>query len=418
MWGCKKIFFLFVALLPSVPGYSQQIRVSSVRYVAESSQSKIILDVTESPKHRVFVLDNPSRLVIDVKNAQAARALAQPSASHPLFAHVRTAAKNESDFRIVVDLKQTVTAKSHKLVTNNSDSRRLIVNLLNKRTSAASAKGKRAPEIRNHDHASGQINALDPNRSATIKPNSKSKHASKKKHRFIVAIDAGHGGDDPGAKGSNGTLEKHVTFAIAEKLQALINGQPGMKAKMVRKGDYYVGLRERMNIARLARADLFISIHADAYHNRDVKGASVYTLSRDGASDEAARWLANTENAKERVGGVDLEDKDEVLASVILDLSQTATQQASVNLANKVLKNFQHISELHYSSVQKAEFAVLKSPDIPSILVETAYISNPSDELNLMSDRYQTKMANAIFKGILNYFEQMKPAETDRMAKL
>ena len=420
MWGCKKIFFLFVVLSLSVPGHTQQIRVGSVRYVAEASQSKIVLDVTEFPKHRVFVLDNPSRLVIDVKNAKAARALGQPSASHPLFAHVRTAAKNESDFRIVIDLKQPVTAKSHKLATNNSDNRHLIVNLLSKHTSAASDKGKRAPEKRTYAQASSQAIAADgPIETTTITSNSKSKHAANKKQRpFIIAIDAGHGGDDPGAKGPNGTLEKQVTFAIAKKLQALINGQLGMKAKLVRKGDYYVGLRERMNIARLARADLFISIHADAYHNPDAKGASVYTLSRNGASNEAARWLANTENAKERVGGVNLDDKDEEVATVLLDLSQAATQQASVIFASNVLKNFHNIGDLHYNTVQKAEFAVLKSPDIPSILVETAYISNPSDELNLMSNRYQTKMAHAIFKGVVNYFEQMEPAETDRMAKL
>ena len=191
-----------------------------------------------------------------------------------------------------------------------------------------------------------------------------------------------------------------------------------MKGKLVRKGDYYVGLRERMKIARKAGADMFISIHADAVNNPDVRGASVYTLSRNGASNEAARWLANSENAKERVGGVNLDDKDEMLASVLLDLSQTATQQASVSIADKVLKNFQHIGDLHYNAVQKAGFVVLKSPDIPSILVETAYISNPSDELNLMSNRYQSKIAHAIFKGIVNYVEQMQPSEINRMARL
>jgi N-acetylmuramoyl-L-alanine amidase len=419
MWGYKKFFFLFVVLfLPAPPSYAQQILVNSVRYVAEASQSKIILDVTESPKHRVFVLDNPSRLVIDIKNAQAARrTFGQPSTSHPLFTHVRTATKNESDFRIVIDLKQPVTANSHKLVTNNSDNRHLIVNLFSKHTSAVIDRGKKVPEKRTYTQARSQTIVADEPTRTTSNPKSK-KGTSKKQRLFTIALDAGHGGDDPGAKGPNGTHEKQVTLAIAKKLQALINGQVGMKAKLVRKGDYYVGLRERMKIARQAGADLFISIHADAYQNPNVKGASVYTLSRNGASNEAARWLANSENAKEKVGGVDLEDKDEILASVLLDLSQTATQQASVTLASNVLKNFKNIGDLHYNTVQKAGFAVLKSPDIPSILVETAYISNPSDELNLMSTRYQTKMANAIFKGILNYFELLEPAETDRLAKL
>ena len=413
MWGYKQFFFLFVVLaIPAQLSFAQQIRVSSVRYVADRNQSNIVLAVTESPKHRVFVLDNPSRLVIDVKNAQIDKGLSQPSASHPLFAHVRSAPKNESDVRIVIDLKQAVTAKTHKLATNNSDNRHLIVDLVDKKSTSIVNTGKKDSEKLAKSLASDVEEQV-------IKTSvSSAKHKTDKKERFTVAIDAGHGGDDPGARGPSGTQEKQVTLAIAKKLQALINVQPGMKAKLVRKGDYYVGLRERMKIARQAGADLFISIHADAVNNPEVRGASVYTLSRNGASSEAARWLANTENAKEKVGGVNLDDKDEVLATVLLDLSQTATQQASLNFADKVLKNFQHIGDLHYNDVQKAEFAVLKSPDIPSILVETAYISNPTDELNLMSNRYQTKIAHAIFKGVLNYFEQMEPSETDRVAKL
>jgi N-acetylmuramoyl-L-alanine amidase len=416
MWrGCKKIFLVFIFLVFSVPGYAQQIRVGSARYAAEGGRAKIIFEVTSSPKHRVFVLDNPSRLVIDVKNAQADQGLGQPSASHPLFAHVRAAAKNDSDLRIVIDLKQAITAKSHKLATNNSDSQHLVIDLLNKNSGNSVDKAKKTSEKLAYSKPSN----LDEQTETTSKTsNSKSKHAVNKKQRFVIAIDAGHGGDDPGARGPNGTHEKQVTLAIAKKLEALINAQPGMKAKMVRKGDYYVGLRERMKIARLAKADLFISIHADAFQNAEVKGASVFTLSRNGASNEAARWLANSENAREKVGGVNLDDKEDVLASVLLDLSQTATQQASVSLAGNVLKNFQNIGSLHYSTVQKAGFVVLKSPDVPSILVETAFISNPSDELNLLSARYQTKMANAIFNGVLNYFEQLEPSETNRMAKL
>jgi N-acetylmuramoyl-L-alanine amidase len=416
MWrGCKEIILVFLVLVFSASGYAQQIRVGSVRYATDAGRAKIIFDVTSSPKHRVFVLDNPSRLVIDVKNAQAGRGLNQPSVAHPLFAHVRASTKNESDLRIVIDLKQNVTAKSHKLATNNSDNQHLIIDLLNKNAAIVVDKSKKSTE----KLASTKSSSLDEKIATTTKTSrAKNKLTAHKKPRFVIAIDAGHGGDDPGAKGANGTHEKLVTLAIAKKLQALINGQAGMKAKLVRKGDYYVGLRERMKIARQAGADLFISIHADACQNPEVKGASVYTLSRNGASTEAARWLANTENAKEKVGGVNLDDKEEVLASVLLDLSQTATQQASASLASNVLKNFQNIGDLHYNTVQKAGFAVLKSPDIPSILVETAYISNPSDELNLTSNRYQTKMANAIFKGVLNYFDQLEPSEINRMAKL
>jgi N-acetylmuramoyl-L-alanine amidase len=356
-------------------------------------------------------MDNPSRLVIDVKNAKIAGKLSQPAASHPLFSQVRTGTKSADDLRIVIDLKESVTSKSHTLVTNNSDNHHLVVNLRNKHTSVAKSNHTSIKLAQSHASV-----AERQTEKATKTANTSNKSASKK--RFIVAIDAGHGGDDPGAKGVHGTLEKKVTLAIAQKLQDLINAQAGMKAKLVRKADYYVGLRERMKIARQANADLFVSIHADACDNPEVRGASVYTLSRTGASTEAARWLANNENSKEKLGGVDLEDKDEMVATVLLDLSQTATQQASKNLANSILKNFQNIGGLHYNSVQEAGFAVLKSPDIPSILVETAYISNLSDELNLTSERYQTKMANALFKGILKYAEQTESTEINRIAKL
>jgi N-acetylmuramoyl-L-alanine amidase len=232
---------------------------------------------------------------------------------------------------------------------------------------------------------------------------------AKRDKGIIVAVDAGHGGDDPGAHGQNGTEEKRVTLAIARKLADLINKQPGMRAVMVRKGDYFVDLRKRMQIARAAKADLFISIHADAFQNSTVKGASVFTLSNKGATSEAARWLADSENAADLVGGVSLNDKEDVLASVLLDLSQTATQDASVNVAGKVLRNFESIGELHYGSVQKAGFLVLKSPDVPSILVETAFISNPSEELKLVNTAHQSKIALAIFNGVRSYFNKVSP---------
>jgi N-acetylmuramoyl-L-alanine amidase len=271
-----------------------------------------------------------------------------------------------------------------------------------------------------------RIEPVDTNRLVSTNSGEKSNNAekpadtktlAKSSKDIVIAIDAGHGGDDPGARGPQGTLEKKVTFAIAQKLAALIKAQPGMKAVMVRKGDYYVGLRKRIQIARAAKADLFISIHADAFESANVRGASVYTLSRNGASSEAARWLADTENAADLIGGVSLDDKEDVLASVLLDLSQAATQEASVNVAGHVLKNVQDICELHKGSVQKAGFLVLKSPDIPSILVETAFISNPLEERNLLSKSYQSKIAKAIFKGVHSYFKQAAPINS-RIAAL
>ena len=221
-----------------------------------------------------------------------------------------------------------------------------------------------------------------------------------------------------GAHGLQGTEEKQVVFAIAKKLAKLINAQPDMKAVMVRKGDYYVGLRQRMKIARKAKADLFISIHADAFQDSTVKGSSVYVLSRSGASSEAALWLAKSENASDLVGGVSLEDKEDVLASVLLDLSQSATEEASLNVAKSVLKSCRSVSEIHKNEVQNAGFMVLKSPDIPSILVETAFISNPDEEQNLLNIDYQTKMAEAIFNGVREYFKSNTLPSDTKVAAL
>jgi len=392
----------------SVSGYAQQINVNSLRYTTNPNQNQITFEVTSSPQHRVFVMDNPSRLVIDIKNAQLKYSLNQPSAAHPLFARVRSGVKNDTDLRVVFDLKTTISLKKLTLSSDNSDDHRLVIDLLDKDPVVAK---------KNEDNEVAKIVAslsLEPKMVETKVVETKAvavkSTESKRANRIVIAIDPGHGGDDPGAHGPHGTEEKKVTFAMAKKLEALINAQPGMKAVMVRKGDYYVGLRDRMKIARTAKADLFVSIHADAFQDSEVKGASVYTLSTSGASSEAARWLADSANASDLVG-VSLNDKEDVLASVLLDLSQTATQEASVNVANHVLKSFDNISQLHKDSVQKAGFLVLKSPDIPSILVETAFISNASEEQNLLSDQYQSKVASAIFKGVLSYFRQSLPVD-------
>ena len=261
------------------------------------------------------------------------------------------------------------------------------------------------------------VNTAVVNKQNKIPKNPSPQPSAAKRKLITVAIDAGHGGNDPGAKGNNGTQEKDVTFAIAKKLAAQINAQTGMKAVLIRNADYYVDLRNRMNIARAAKADLFVSIHADAFKDVAVRGASVYTLSRGGASDEAAHWLAEKENSADLLGGVSLNDKEDDVAHVLLDLSQNATHEASFQVANEVLKSFADVSALHKDHVQKAEFAVLKSPDIPSILVETAFISNPLEEENLINERYQSKMSDAIFKGIYNYFKYTAPAD-NRMAEL
>ncbi|MGR8979249.1 MAG: N-acetylmuramoyl-L-alanine amidase [Gammaproteobacteria bacterium] len=392
MRSTRKLLILLGLQLLTATVYAQMTQVKSVHYWTTSKQTRLMLDVSSAPVHRVTLLEQPARLVIDIRDAELEQALTQPPADHPLFSAV-SAMPNKQGLRIIANLKKLSSYQSFALKPNKMHGHRLIVDF--------SPNG-----------AINSANRKNTKESVTTQRPKPVETAVKRSKDIIVAIDAGHGGEDPGAHGPNGTEEKKVVYSIAQRLEALINDQKGMKAVMVRKGDYYVGLRKRMEIAREAGADLFISIHADAYGDTHVKGASVFTLSRRGASSEAARWLADRENAADLIGGVRLDDKEDVLASVLLDLSQTATQEASKQVAGQVLKNFENIGELHFGAVQKAGFLVLKSPDIPSILVETAFISNPSEERKLNSAAHQYKIALAIFKGVRNYFKQYSPVDT------
>ncbi len=363
-----------------------QIQVESLRYWTAPDHTRMVFDVTDAPSHQVFLLKNPARLVIDIHQARLNKKFKQPAADNPFFSRVRSAPRNKTDLRVVVDLKQPVDPKSFVLKPRKQYGHRLVVDLYQKTAKDARVAMRSETRV-----------------TKTIK---------NKQRDIVIAVDAGHGGDDPGARGAHGTQEKKVVLDIAKKLAKMIDRQPGMKAVLVRKGDYYINLRKRMEIARKAKADLFVSIHADAFRNRKVRGASVFTLSRRGASSEAARWLAKHENDADLVGGVSLDEMDATLASVLLDLSQTATKEASRKVAANVLKQLRPVGHLHKNTVQKAGFVVLKSPDIPSILVETAFISNPTEEQKLKNRRHQQKIARAIFKGVFDYFKQYAPSDT------
>ncbi len=415
------------------------LRVNSLRYWTTPDQSRITLDVSAAAsQNKVQFFENPARLVIDLANAVAAKDLAQPPVSHPLFSSIRVGAKNGSDLRIVIDLKKPLSTKTTTLHTDALGNNRFVVELLDKGLSNQVAKIE--PKIENKPTSkpvspSPNIEKIPTKTTATLVkavPETEIKKTSVAKlvpvqnteviktktvKQFIVAIDAGHGGNDSGAQGQGGTYEKDVVFSISKKLEALVNAQTGMKAVMVRQGDYYVGLRKRMDIARAAKADVFISIHADSIKDTAVRGASVYALSTSGATSESAYWRAHSENAADLVEGEQLNNEENSLTNVLLDLSQSATQEASVLLANKVLHNFENVSELHFESVQKAGFAVLKSPDIPSILVETAFISNHAEELKLLNTGHQLKIATAILKGIHSFMKQPKN-EQQRIAAL
>jgi len=282
--------------------------------------------------------------------------------------------------RVVLDLKKQARAKSFLLAPNKHYGHRLVVDVYDEKQEQA-VKVEKAP-------APGEYRDV------------------------VVAIDAGHGGEDPGAIGPRGTHEKKVVLQIARKLADAVNRELGMRAVLTRSGDYYLPLRKRIELARRHKADLFISIHADAFTNRRVSGASVYVLSNRGASSEHARWLAERENASDLIGGVSLDDKDSLLASVLLDLSQTASLEASINVAEQVLAGLKKVGKVHKPGVESAGFAVLKSPDIPSLLVEAAFISNPQEEKHLNSPAYQRTLASAVAAGVKRYFEDNAPDGT------
>ncbi|MGA2190749.1 MAG: N-acetylmuramoyl-L-alanine amidase, partial [Steroidobacteraceae bacterium] len=267
------------------------------------------------------------------------------------------------------------------------------------------------------DKRAGYRLVIDLNGAAAAETPVKAEHARPDARNLIIAIDAGHGGEDPGAIGKFGTQEKDVVLAIARAVAVRVNEEPGMKAVLTRDGDYFVPLRDRMRRARAHQADLFVSIHADSIRDRSVDGSSVYILSQRGATDEASRWLAERENAADLIGGVSLEDKGNVLASVLLDLSQSASLSASQAAAEHVLHQLNRVGEIRKPQVQQARFVVLKSPDIPSMLVETAYISNPQEELRLRGAVHQAKLAGAIHQGLRAYFYDDPPAGT-RIAEL
>lgn len=357
-----------------------QTNLKSLRIQSKThNKARLVFDVSTVPRYSVFQLQNPNRLVIDLENTQLTKKLKQPSKKQGLLSSLRTAVRDKKNLRIVINLQSKMLLNHFTLKANRKFSQRIVIDLL--------SKGKRSTPQKTIEKLK-VVKTTVP----SIRP-------------FIVAIDAGHGGKDSGALGHKGTLEKNVVFEIAQKLVNLINQQADMEAILVRKGDYFIPLRERMMIARKAKADLFVSIHADAFVNEKATGASVFTLSPDGASREARKWLslAKHENSVDLIGGVSLHDKGDTLASILLDLSQTASQDISQLIANDVLKNLSHIGELHSKTVQKAAFVVLKSPDIPSILVETAFISNPDEEKRLKSGKYQLKMAEAIHQGIASY---------------
>jgi N-acetylmuramoyl-L-alanine amidase len=365
-----------VALAPALA--SAATIVENVRLWSDDGRTRVVLDLDRPAEHTIFTLRGPDRLVVDLKDARLAERLGKLPVGGAIRS-IRTGLRSNGQLRVVLDLNEAVRSRSFTAGPNDEYGDRLVIDLQqqgNLRTV------KRASE----KYAAGRD--------------------------IIIAIDPGHGGHDPGAVGRGRTREKDVALDVARLLAERVNAEPGMKAVLVRGGDYYVDHRERMEIARRRKADLFVSIHADAVDDPRANGASVYVLSLKGASDEFGKRLAERENAANLVGGVSLADKDAVLASVLLDLSQNAALSASLDVGSDVIDELARIGKVHRRKVQQAGFLVLKSPDVPSILVETAYISNPNEEKKLRSRSHQSKLANAILLGVRKYFYDNPPPNT------
>jgi N-acetylmuramoyl-L-alanine amidase len=353
--------------------------VHDVRLWRAPDHTRIVFDLTGPAQHSLVVLSDQSRIVLDIQDTKMRADLARLKLSNTPVASIRSGVSDSDNLRVVLQISAAVDPRSFTLKANEQAGDRLVLDLYDQQSKTVEVK--------------------------------KSVQQSSRRD-MIIAIDAGHGGEDPGAMGPGRVQEKDVVMAIARELSALFQAEPGFQATMIRSGDYYISLKGRRDLARQRQADLFVSIHADAFSRREAHGASVYALSTGGATSTAADYLAQRENAADLVGGVTLSDKDDVLAGVLADLSMTSTLDTSLKLGDKVLRSVDGVAVLHKQRVEQAGFAVLKSPDIPSILVETGYISNPQESRLLSTRNYQKQMAAAIYRGIKEWFVAHPPSGT------
>ena len=377
----RPVIALIVGLF-SVTAFAAEI--NGFRVWTDPEKTRAVLDLSTRADYKLFTLDNPDRVVIDLNSsklqARLQNGLDFDQDHSGVIRNVRHGSPDKNTLRVVMDLSGGSNIKSFMLEPTGSYGYRLVVDLYPENDSRSAVKQLSDSQKQDRD--------------------------------IVVAIDAGHGGEDPGATGRKTTREKDVVLAIAKELKKSIDDRPGMTGVLIRNGDYYIPLRDRFEKARKHRADLFVSIHADAFKNSKVSGGSVFILSRRGASSEFARRIAASENNSDLVGGVTLNDKDDMLASVLLDLSQSAAMEASSEVAGTVFASMRQLGKTHKNHVEHANFMVLKSPDVPSILVETGFISNPAEEKRLKDPAWQKKMAAVITAGIQDYFYLSPPQGT------
>ena len=421
--------------------------VTAARVWPAQEYTRIAFESTSAMKYQLIILKNPDRLVLDIEDIELNSALKTLSdkilSGDPYIKQVRVAKYKPNVVRIAVDLKGEVKSNLFALAPAGEYKNRLVLDIYPLQDELMSMLDKKInkpepnadlnqpvlkpvieplPPIVPDESAEPQISPkpID-NKSEAIKNEAIKKETpikNKEGDRLItIAIDAGHGGEDPGARGASGSHEKDITLKIAKKLKDKIDSESNMRGVLTRDGDYFVPLHGRVVKARNAKADLFVSIHADAFTNQSARGSSVFALSEKGATSASARYLAKKENESDLIGGVSLDDKDPVLARTLLDLSQAATINDSLKLGKAVLGHIGEINKLHTSRVEQAAFAVLKSPDIPSILVETAFISNPEEEKKLNDEIYQDKLVDSIFSGIKKYFASNPALAKTKVAK-
>jgi len=365
------------ATLLAAVGTARAAEIQNLRVWAGPEYTRAVFDVSGPADYKLFELNKPDRIVLDIHDSAFADSFGAPNAKG-LLKGIRAGKQGKTDARVVFDLDEGVHPKSFLLPPADKFGYRLVLDLY-----PATEKPK-------------------PVKSVT-------EAVPGKPRDVVIAVDAGHGGDDPGATGSTGAREKDITLAVARQLKKQIDKTPGMSAVLTRDGDYFIPLEKRYLKAREEKADLFVSIHADAFKTSDARGSSVWVLSPRGATNEASRWLADRENRADLVGGVSLDDKDDTLAAVLLDLSQGATMGASNSVAEQVLTALRKIGPTHRGYVERANFVVLRSPDVPSILVETAFISNPAEEAKLKDPTHREKLASAILDGVDGYFHASPP---------
>lgn len=425
-WACLLLLSFICMMSFTTPAISGDI--VAVRTWPAEDYTRITMEHDGNVKAKHFLLSNPNRLVVDVEGSQVNGALkeliSKIQADDPYIQHVRVGQLNPTTVRLVFDLKVAVNPQVFSLAPVGKYKHRLVLDLYPKDPidpiAALILKGewKSEPEpaktaIVTPPKKSAVIDL--PAAASTAKTSFSSPAAAsgtgkmQLKRMVTIVIDPGHGGEDSGAIGARGSKEKDVVLSIGKRLKAKIEQQPNMRVVMTRNADFFVPLGTRVQKARAVQADLFISIHADAFVQPSARGSSVFVLSEKGASSTAARWLAKKENAADLIGGVNIKKHDRQLASVLLDLSTTAQINSSMKLGNAVLGEMGGINKLHKGSVEQASFAVLKAPDIPSILVETAFISNPEEEAKLNDDAHQERVANAILNGVKKYFAKNPP---------